>query len=723
MAGPNPLFGKAQYPYPSHVCAQFIVTVKLSGRETLAVWGKQMTCLFESHGMLDFIQSAPDEYIRRYNQSWIRSNELAKAWILATLSPQILEWIVKLDPDLSAKEVWDKLMSTYDPVYHKELRTAAAKAADVKLPAIQLNRIGESSRLPTQEETRLRIEEEEKKKAEKEKNRQQRENDRESLYAAILSEDFNEVKIILNRRVLTLTDDIAINGNSALHVAVSTSYNRGFLKDMFDRALKEDEYSLYSLNSERKNILHVAANIGNTVACKLLVEVNQGLWHEADNENKVPVDSALSNMHAETYHFLLGCYDSNMGSLLGGWRGLDLLLNMISSNDYSNAWRVTHDAKFWLPHPDIVLTAIAKNFPPKLNIWEKKLWLKISEAAKRKEANYIHCKKLLHKMCYQIKHCEGYVPQQGNYNNAVIEATRQNAYKAIRIIVSEFPDAIWSCNEEGHNFIQYAVINRSEQVYNLLYQMRQHKNIYKTIKDNRGNNLLHLAARLAPANKLNPISGAALQIQFELQWFKEVERFVYPICITEKNLFEETPEMIFTREHKELVIEGEKWMKETAQSYTITAALIITIVFAAAITVPGGNKDNGKPMFTNTIAFKIFAVSDAISLFTSLTSLLVFLSILTARYSEQDFLYKLPTKLIIGLGTLFISTTAMLVAFGATLFLVFGENSSLTLVPIAAVTCFPVASFLTLQFPLVYDLIRATYSRNRFGKKSNAPFY
>ena len=50
--------------------------------------------------------------------------------------------------------------------------------------------------------------------------------------------------------------------------------------------------------------------------------------------------------------------------------------------------------------------------------------------------------------------------------------------------------------------------------------MSEHKNVYRTIKDPSGNNLLHLAARLAPSSKLNLISGAALQIQRELQWFK-----------------------------------------------------------------------------------------------------------------------------------------------------------------------------------------------------------
>nr|GFA35137.1 ankyrin repeat-containing domain, PGG domain protein [Tanacetum cinerariifolium] len=108
--------------------------------------------------------------------------------------------------------------------------------------------------------------------------------------------------------------------------------------------------------------------------------------------------------------------------------------------------------------------------------------------------------------------------------------------------------------------------------------------------------------------------------------------------------------MVFTREHKDLVIEGESWIKKTAESYTITAALIITIVFAAAITVPGGNnQESGIPVFTNNIGFTVFAIADAISLFTAVTSLLMFLSILTTRFAEEDFLFKLPRKLIIGL--------------------------------------------------------------------------
>jgi len=177
--------------------------------------------------------------------------------------------------------------------------------------------------------------------------------------------------------------------------------------------------------------------------------------------------------------------------------------------------------------------------------------------------------------------------------------------------------------------------------------------------------------------------------------------------------------MVFRREHKELRKEGEEWMKKTADSYTITAALIVTIAFAAAITVPGGNNgDTGKAIYETKPSFLIFAVSDAISLFTSTTSLLLFLSILTTRYRDEDFLYRLPKILILGLTMLFLSVTSMMVAFSATLYLLLGQENAWILIPIAALACLPIASFVTLQFPLLVELINSTYGHGIFVQHS-----
>ncbi|KAI5343918.1 hypothetical protein L3X38_011794 [Prunus dulcis] len=108
-----------------------------------------------------------------------------------------------------------------------------------------------------------------------------------------------------------------------------------------------------------------------------------------------------------------------------------------------------------------------------------------------------------------------------------------------------------------------------------------------------------------------------------------------------------TPRQLFTKSHKQLVKEGERWMKETATSCTVVGALIITIMFAPAFTVPSGNNgETGFPIFLHKNLFMAFIVSDSIPLFSSTTSVLMFLGILTSRYAEDDFLKFLPKKMI-----------------------------------------------------------------------------
>ncbi|CAL5328661.1 unnamed protein product [Camellia sinensis] len=299
-----------------------------------------------------------------------------------------------------------------------------------------------------------------------------------------------------------------------------------------------------------------------------------------------------------------------------------------------------------------------------------------------------------------------------------------NDSKVVEEVVESFPQAIWYVDKDNYNIFGLAVIYRCENVFNLIYQMCGHKQAMMVTRDKNGNNMLHLAGRLAPFDKLNLVPGAALQMQLELQWFKEVEKFVTPRYKQLRNDDNEFPSMVFTKEHKKLVEEGEKWMKDTANSCTIAAALIATIAFAAVITVPGGtNGTNGVPVFSKANAFIVFIISDAISLFTSTVSLLMFLSILTSRYAEGDFLYVLPKRLIIGLVTLFMSITTMILAFSSTLYLVFGNNKEWTLIPVAALACLPVTSFVFLQFPLLVDLISSTYGHGIFGKKSDRLFY
>ena len=158
---------------------------------------------------------------------------------------------------------------------------------------------------------------------------------------------------------------------------------------------------------------------------------------------------------------------------------------------------------------------------------------------------------------------------------------------------------------------------------------------------------------------------------------------------------------------------GEKWMKDTASSCTVVGALIVTIMFAAAFTVPGGN-DQYK-------LFMVFIVSDALSLFSSSTSVLMFLGILTSRYAEEDFLEPLPRKMIIGLSTLFFSIVAMMIAFSAALFLMLHEKSWI-FKPIICLASIPITLFVLMQFPLLVAMAISTYGPSIFDRKMKCWF-
>ncbi|KAI7740573.1 hypothetical protein M8C21_027693 [Ambrosia artemisiifolia] len=305
-----------------------------------------------------------------------------------------------------------------------------------------------------------------------------------------------------------------------------------------------------------------------------------------------------------------------------------------------------------------------------------------------------------------------------HYGDAFLVAMENDTPEVISMIIETFPQSLWTIDVKGYTVTQISIMNRCEKVYNLLVKMMVlRKFSHNSIVDKDGNNLLHLVGQLAPTHKLNKVTGGALQMQKELQWFQEVRKVLRPEDREERNKNKETPMMVFRKEHTNLRQKGEDWMKKTAESYTITAALIITMVFGAAITVPGGNNgETGQATYRESPSFTIFVVSNAISLFTSTTSLLLFLSILTARHADYDFLYKLPKRLILGLLMLFLSVTAMMIAFSASLYINFEHDKPWVLMPIAALTCLPIASFVTLQLPFLVVLISSTYGRGIFRR-------
>ncbi|KAK9062081.1 hypothetical protein SSX86_019266 [Deinandra increscens subsp. villosa] len=291
-------------------------------------------------------------------------------------------------------------------------------------------------------------------------------------------------------------------------------------------------------------------------------------------------------------------------------------------------------------------------------------------------------------------------------------------------LIRRYPDLMWKVNDNNQTIFHIAVKDRHEGIYNLLYEIGSMKDLITPLRDVDENNMLHLAGKSATKERLADVSGAALQMQRELLWFKEVRNMIPPSYRERKNKDGLTPRELFTEEHKELIIEGEKWMKGTASQCMVVAALIATIVFAAAFTIPGGyNQNNGNPIFYRKSIFVVFVVADAISLFLSSASILTFLSILTSRYAERDFVESLPTKLMLGLATLFLSITTMMITFSVSFFILYHKEMKWIPIFISVFAITPVLLYVVLQYHLLVDVTRSTYGSKYLFKPGKQILY
>ncbi|KAE9588403.1 putative ankyrin repeat-containing domain, PGG domain-containing protein [Lupinus albus] len=292
--------------------------------------------------------------------------------------------------------------------------------------------------------------------------------------------------------------------------------------------------------------------------------------------------------------------------------------------------------------------------------------------------------------------------------DSMLQAAKYGIIEFIDSMRRANPDLLWAIDKNKRGIFSHAILNRQEKVFKLIHETKGLKDMISFREDVFGNNMLHLAAELGPSSVLGGISNAALQMQRELQWFMAVKSIVPPKCEEARNKDGKKPRELFSKTHEDLLKAGEKWAKDTAGSFTVVGALIVTMLFAAAFTVPGGNnQDTGKPVFLGKDVFSLFIVADAFSLVTSASSVLIFIGILTSRYAEEDFRSTLPIKLLFGLITLFLSVASMMCAFSAALIMMLKGYRGLIIVAML-LSVIPVLVLLPTQLQFSFEIINST---------------
>lgn len=102
------------------------------------------------------------------------------------------------------------------------------------------------------------------------------------------------------------------------------------------------------------------------------------------------------------------------------------------------------------------------------------------------------------------------------------DAIKHGIIEFVAEILKYNPEFIWRKDKKGRTIFAHAIVLRQEKIYSLMYSLGTKRNIMARRHDIFGNNFLHLAAKLSPPTQLERVSGAALQMQRELQWFKVV---------------------------------------------------------------------------------------------------------------------------------------------------------------------------------------------------------
>ncbi|RYR37703.1 hypothetical protein Ahy_A09g042581 [Arachis hypogaea] len=527
------------------------------------------------------------------------------------------------------------------------------------------------------------------------------------LHEALRKGDLAEIeKYLIKDHPGSLCAKITSNHETALHIAIM--FGHLDIAKRLVELMSEEDLALKSRNGT--TALHLVTLLIEDKdkiidVAKCMVEKNKRLVTLSDAHDWLPVTLALDLGHTEMARYLYSQTPFEFFQPRLGKHGVVFLVQCYYTNLFDIALDLIDRC------PKLVVTdgrrglnflEMLANMPSELllkkNVPFWKRWLNPGiKKGKAVENDKEFPLQAAFSAIYKLNERE---ITAGRIREAILKAAKRgNPEFIVEAIRIHYP-FLWNTNDEnGRNIFFLAVEFRQAAVLNLIHGLAM-KHVFANMRDKGANCLLHMAGLPPPSSHLNRISGALLQMQREMQWFKEVESIIPHMKKEYLNRENKTPRDLFTENHRELLKQGEKWTKANAGSCSVVAALVATITFAAAFTVPGGNDQNkGYPIFLHKSLFVLFMISNATSLFSSTTSLLIFLALLNSRYAEDDFLKSLPSKMIIGLSTMLFSLANMMLAFCAALFLTLKSQA-----------------WIVIPFPLLIEIIMSTYGPGIFNR-------
>ncbi|KAG2669675.1 hypothetical protein I3760_14G043200 [Carya illinoinensis] len=682
--------------------------LELLGNDNYANWSVKMKNYLLGQGLWDIVETSsskppkPDDDVVEF-EAWRKRNDTTLQAIQSSCGIDILSHI---NNNCSAKTVWESLAKMF------------------------MESNGHDKLIQTEDDD-SRIDEEN--SSSLDNTGQERKDDYADLAKAVRRGDWETTLKFLNLHPTALTAKITVTSRTVLHAAVEAEQE--YIVEMLVNMISEHDLAMQDCDGD--TALHEAITNGNHRMAECLITKNKSLVSVRNTEGLLPLTLAMAIGHRELARYLYSQTPFEDLKAEQGRDGARLLIGSIYKRDLGNKYyymALDLMERCRSPLQALAVSTEAFESENRLVFWKQwiynhlradHLWRQLVSSL----LNFFGFKhlyemklvrtqfqELLSRMCEAIPTITRLDKQEDIIAPLIKLAISRGNFEFVCQILKANSSLQWITQWITRSMFRWAVVHRQHRIFSLAYNLKKRNYLINTL-DNSKNTMLHLAGMLPKYSPIDHIRGAALQMQREVQWFKEVER-ISPLAVKEHlNNDNLTPNQLFMKEHQNLRKEGEKWMKGTATSCTVVGALIITIMFTAAFTTPGGNdQDTGLPILVHDKLFKLFIVTDSLSLFSSTTSVLMFLGILTSRYAEEDFLRSLPRKMIIGLSALFFSIATMMIAFSAALLLML-RGKYWIVVPIIGLAGIPIILFVLMQSRLLIDMLVSTYGSGIFDRK------
>ncbi|XP_042511747.1 uncharacterized protein LOC122086896 [Macadamia integrifolia] len=278
-------------------------------------------------------------------------------------------------------------------------------------------------------------------------------------------------------------------------------------------------------------------------------------------------------------------------------------------------------------------------------------------------------------------------------------AVKHGIIEVVDVILEECPWAIEFVDENGKNILHLAAEFCQLRVFHLLKSKLGFLTMTKIIAnvDRKGNTTLHFAAKFDDRRQ-NKIHISAYKMALETHWFKKLKGLSPTHHLQFRNSDGKTANELFDDTHKQLIKDGVKWIKNTANTIMLVSTLIATMNFTAAFAVPGGyHQVTGLPIFASKTRDSQLSMpilqQHCFSVLAPLEA-----PVYLSRFHMDEFYFNLPLKYIMVGSSLFCSAIYTVAVFVQALILV--NNGDFTTIG----WCFGISAIIAavILFILVY---------------------